>query len=142
MGRVYFNTRKSRMTINDAYTVKASESGRVFMLNNATGSNTVVTLPTLGGTGDDLAQEGIYYKFIVEEDTPGNQIMISAGSAIVDMAMKDSAGDASNSTIDTAISNIIVGTAAKQGDYINMFHDGVSWYAECMSSTDNSITTS
>ena len=143
MGRVYFNARRETHTVDGAYTVKASDSGKVFMLS-ATGGTVAVTLPTLGGTvaDDNLAQEGLYYKFIVEEDTPANAITIAAGSALIDMVMKDIGGNASNSTADTAVSNIIIGTAAKQGDYINLFHDGTSWYGECLSSTDDSITTS
>ena len=143
MGRIFFNAKKESHAINGAYSVKSSDSGKVFMLS-ATGGTVAVTLPTLGGTvaDDNLAQEGLYYKFIVEEDTPANAITIAAGSALIDMVMKDIGGNASNSTADTAVSNIIIGTAAKQGDYINLFHDGTSWYGECLSSTDDSITTS
>ena len=141
MGRVYFNARRESHALDGAYTVKASDSGKVFMLS-ATGGTVAITLPTLSGTGDDLAVAGLYYKFIVLEDTPANAITIGAGSAIIDMVMKDIGGDASNSTAGTQVSNIIIGTAAKQGDYIDMFHDGTSWYAECMSSTNDSITTS
>ena len=84
----------------------------------------------------------LFYKFIVEEDTPTGVITIAAGSALIDMVMKDIGGDASNSTADTAVSNILIAVATKQGDYVNMFHDGTSWYAECMSSTNDSFTTS
>ena len=56
--------------------------------------------------------------------------------------MKDIGGDASNSTAGTQVDNILIAIATKQGDYINMFTDGTTWYAESMSSTNNSITTS
>ena len=56
--------------------------------------------------------------------------------------MKDLGGNASNSTAGTAVSNILIGTATKQGDYINLICDGSTYYAECLSSTDDSITTS
>jgi len=143
MGRVYFNARRETHTVDGAYTVKNSDSGKVFMLSS-TGGACEITLPTLSGTvaGDNLSEEGLYYKFIVEEDTPAGIITIAAGSAIIDMVMKDIGGDASNSTADTAVSNILIGTATKQGDYVNLFHDGTSWYGECLSSTNNSITTS
>ena len=141
MGRVYFNARRESHALDGAYTVKTSDSGKVFMLS-ATGGTVAITLPTLSGTGDDLAVAGLYYKFIVLEDTPANAITIGAGSAIIDMVMKDIGGDASNSTAATAVSNILIAVATKQGDYIDMFTDGTTWYAECMSSTNNSITTS
>ena len=141
MGRIYFNARRETHTVDGAYTVKASDSGKVFMLSSTAGA-CEITLPTPGGTGDDKAVEGLYYKFIVEEDTPTGVITIASGDTIIDMVMKDIGGDASNSTAGTQVSNIIIGTAAKQGDYIDMFHDGTSWHAECMSSTNDSITTS
>ena len=143
MGRVYFNARRESHALDGAYSVKNSDSGKVFMLS-ATGGTVAITLPTLGGTvaDDNLSEEGLYYKFIVEEDTPANAITIGAGGTIIDIVMKDIGGDASNSTAGTQVSNILIAVATKQGDYIDMFTDGTTWYAECMSSTNNSITTS
>ena len=57
MGRIYFNARRESHAINADYTVKASDSGKVFMLS-ATAGTVALTLPTLSGTGDDLAVEG------------------------------------------------------------------------------------
>jgi len=141
MGRVYFNARRESHALDGAYTVKASDSGKVFMLS-ATGGTVAITLPTLSGTGDDLAVAGLYYKFIVLEDTPANAITIGAGSAIIDIVGVDIAQNDGPSSAGTAKSNLIFGTACKQGDYIDMFHDGTTWYAESMSSTAGSITTS
>ena len=141
MGRVYFNARRESHALDGAYTVKASDSGKVFMLS-ATGGTVAITLPTLSGTGDDLAVAGLYYKFIVLEDTPANAITIGAGSTVIDIVGVDIAQDDGPSSAGTAKSNLIFGTACKQGDYIDMFHDGTTWYAESMSSTAGSITTS
>ena len=141
MGRVYFNARRESHALDGAYTVKASDSGKVFMLS-ATGGTVAITLPTLSGTDDDLAVAGLYYKFIVLEDTPANAITIGAGSAIVDIVGVDIAQNDGPSSAGTAKSNLIFGTACKQGDYIDIFHDGTTWYAESMSSTAGSITTS
>ena len=55
------------------------------------------------------------------------------------MVMKDSGANASNSTAGTAKSNILIRTAAKQGDVVNIFTDGSTYYAEALSSTDDSI---
>ena len=114
----------------------AGDSGTTFMLSS-TGGACEITLPVAANL-----EEGVNYKFVVKEDTPTGAITIAAGSAIIDMVMKDSGGNASNSTAGTAVSNIIIGTAAKQGDIVNIFTDGSTYYAECLSSTDNSVTTS
>ena len=134
MGRVFFNTRKNIHALDGAYTVLASDSGKTFMLS-ATGGTVAITLPT-------TLAEGLHYKFVTLEDTPSNAITIGAGSAIIDMVMKDPGGNASNSTAGTAVSNIIVGATSTQGDYINIFCDGTTWYAECLSGIDDAITTS
>ena len=134
MGRVFFNTRKNVHALDGAYTVLASDSGKTFMLS-ATGGTVAITLPT-------TLEEGLHYKFVVLEDTPSNAITIAAGSSIIDLVQKDAGGDAANSTAGTAVDNIIVGATATQGDYINIFTDGTTWYAECLSGIDDAITTS
>ena len=134
MGRVFFNTRKNVHALDGAYTVLASDSGKIFMLS-ATGGTVAITLPT-------TLEEGLHYKFVTLEDTPSNAITIAAGSSIIDMVHKDPGGNASNSTAGTAVSNIIVGATSTQGDYINIFTDGTTWYAECLSGIDDAITTS
>ena len=134
MGRVFFNTRKDITALDGAHTVLASESGKTFMLS-ATGGTVAITLPT-------TLEKGLNYKFVTLEDTPSNAITIGAGSAIIDMVMKDAGGNASNSTAGTAVSNIIVGATSTQGDYINVFCDGSTYYAECLSGINNAVTTS
>ena len=114
----------------------AADSGKVFTLSSTAGACEITLLPAA-----DLVK-GWNCKLIVKEDTPTGIITVAAGSAIVDMVMKDAGGNASNSTAGTAVSNILIGTAAKQGDYINLICDGSTYYAECLSSTDDSITTS
>ena len=134
MGRVFFNTRKDVHALDGAYTMLESDSGKTFMLS-ATGGTVAITLPT-------TLAEGLHYKFVVLEDTPSNAITIAAGSSIIDMVHKDPGGNASNSTAGTAVDNIIVGATSTQGDMINIFTDGTTWYAECLSGIDDAITTS
>ena len=134
MGRVFFNTRKNIHALDDDYTVLASDSGKIFTLSASSGT-VAVTLPT-------TLAKGLNYKFVVLEDTPSNAITIAAGSAIIDFVQKDAGGDASNSTAGTAVSNIIVGTSSTQGDVINLFTDGTTWYGEVLSGINNAITTS
>ena len=136
MGRVFFNTRKNIHALDGAYTMLASDSGKTFMLSATGGTVAITLLPAA-----DLV-EGWFCKFVVLEDTPSNAITIGAGSAIIDGVQKDAGGDAANSTAGTAVSNIVVGTSATQGDVIDLFCDGNTYYFECLSGINNAITTS
>ena len=122
--------------ITVARTLTEADSGKIFMLSSAGGAYSV-TLPT-AATG----VEGLHYKLIVEEETPTGAITIAAGSAIVSLVMKDAGGNASNSTAGTQVSNIIIGTSAQKGDYINIMFYGGEYVAEAMSSIDDALTTS
>ena len=126
--------KKKVVNVDAAITLTNDDSGKVYMLS-ATGGTVAVTLPT-------SLEDGVYYKFIVEEETPSNAITIAAGSAIVSLVMKDAGGNASNSTAGTQVSNIVIGTSAQKGDYINMMAAGAEWVAECLSSIDDAVTTS
>jgi len=124
-------TRLNMSTINAAYTVLQSDSSKVFMLD---GGGYTITLPVAA----DL-QEGWYCKFVVRPANPTGDIVITAGSAIVDLVMKDPGGDASNSTAGTAKTTVIFHTECTQGDFVNIFTDGNTYYAEAMSAVDDAI---
>ena len=134
MGRVFFNTRKNVHALTAAYTVLDSDSGKVFTLDSAGGAYEI-TLPT-------APEEGFHCKFIVKEDTPSNDITIAAGSAILDGVNDDGQGNVANSTAGTAVSNIIVEAASKQGDFIDLMSDGVTYYFHAVGSVDQAFTTS
>jgi|TARA_R100000388_G_scaffold1303_2_gene1957 hypothetical protein len=122
--------------ITVARTLTSADSGKVFMLSSAGGAYSI-TLPTAASGVD-----GIHYKFIVEEETPTGAITIAAGSAIISLVMKDPGGDASNSTAGTQVSNIVIGTSAQKGDYINIMYAGGEYLAEAMSGINDALTTS
>tara|TARA_R110002051_G_scaffold20088_1_gene55272 strand:- start:22 stop:441 length:420 start_codon:yes stop_codon:yes gene_type:complete len=119
--------------VDGAYTVLQSDSGKVFMLSS-TGGACEITLPVAANL-----REGWNCKFVVKEDTPTGVITIAAGSAIIDMVMKDPGGNASNSTVGTAKSNILLRATCTQGDYVNVFTDGSTYYAEAISGIDDAI---
>ena len=127
-------TKKKVVSVDAAITLTNDDSGKVYMLS-ATGGTVAVTLPT-------ALEDGVYYKFIVEEETPSNAITIAAGSAIVSLVMKDAGGNASNSTAGTQVSNLIIGTSAQKGDYIDLMAAGDEWVGECLSGIDDAVTTS
>ena len=126
--------KKKVETVTEARTLTNDESGKVFMLDSAGGAY-AVTLPT-------ALEDCVYYKFVVSEETPTGAITIAAGSAIVSLVMKDAGGNASNSTAGTQVSNLIIGTSAQKGDYIDMMAAGAEWVCECLSSIDDAVTTS
>ena len=130
------NYKKKTLLVNADITLTEADSGKVFFLDAAAGT-VAITLPT-ASSGED----GIFYQFVVSEETPSNAITIAAGSAIVSLVMKDAGGNASNSTVGTQVSNLIIGTSAQKGDYINMVFFGGEWVADCMSGIDNAVTTS
>ena len=126
----------TRLNIHDvdgAYTVLQSDSGKVFMLSS-TGGACEITLPVAANL-----QEGWHAKFVVKEDTPTGVITVAAGSAIIDMVMKDPGANLSNSTAGTAKSNILLRATCTQGDYVNVFTDGSTYYAEAISGIDDAI---
>tara|TARA_Y100000296_G_scaffold79026_1_gene102472 strand:+ start:2301 stop:2735 length:435 start_codon:yes stop_codon:yes gene_type:complete len=131
-----FGLKKKVEPITVARTLSNDDSGKVFRLDSAGGAYSI-TLPT-ASTGED----GVYYKLIVEEETPTAIITVAAGSAIISLVMKDAGGNASNSTAGTQVSNILIGTTAEKGDYVNLLFANGEWFAECMSSIDDAVTTS
>ena len=119
-----------------AATLTEADSGKVFMLDSAGGAYSI-TLPT----GSSI-EDGILYKFYVSEETPTGAITIAAGSAIVSFVQKDAGGNASNSTVGTQISNIVIGTSAQKSAYIELMAAGGEWVGFVLSGIDNAITTS
>ena len=136
MGRVFFNTRKNIHALDGAYTMLASDSGKTFMLSATGGTVAITLLPAAN------IVEGWFCRFVVDENTPSNAITIGAGSTIIDFVMKDAGGNASNSSAGTQKTNLIVGATATKGDYIDIFSDGTSYYADGLSAIDDAFTTS
>ena len=128
-----WGTRLNIHNVDGAYTVLQSDSGKVFMLSS-TGGACEITLPVAAAL-----QEGWSCKFVVKEDTPTGVITLAAGSAIIDMVMKDPGANLSNSTAGTAKSNILLRATCTQGDYVNIFTDCSTYYAEALSGIDDAI---
>ena len=122
--------------VKAARTLSNDDSGKVFMLDSAGGAYSI-TLPT-AATGE----QGVYYKFIVEEETPTGAITIAAGSAIISMVQKDAGGDASNSTAGTQVSNLVIGTSAQKGDVIELMFFNGEYVGTVLSGINDAITTS
>ena len=123
-------------------TLSKSDSGKVFYVE-ASGGTVAITLPT----GSDI-EDGIYYKFWVNENTPSNAITVAAGSAIVfgkiNETEVDTSDDGPGSSADgaTGVSNVIWGTSALKGDYLEFSSFGGHWYLTGQSGKDGAVTTS
>ena len=117
-----------------AHTLTNEDSGKVYACDSAGGAYEI-TLPT-------SLEDGVYYKFIVWEETPTADITIAAGSAIISGVNKDAGGDAANSTAGTQVSNVILDTTAQRGDWVNFMAVNGEWVVEAFSSINNGIQTS
>ena len=124
---------KKVVSVDADITLTNDDSGKVYMLS-ATGGTVAVTLPT-------SLEDGVYYKFIVEEETPSNAITIAAGSAIVSFVGLDVSGTAA-STAGTQVSNVIIGTSAQKADSVEIMAAGGEWVGTVLSGINGSVTTS
>ena len=136
------NWKKKTELVGAARTLTADDSGKEFYLES-TGGAFSITLPTGAGVED-----GVNYKFLVQENSPTGAITIAAGSAIVFGRVTetevDTGDDGPGSSADgaTGVSNDIIGTSALQGDFIELdAYDG-EWYLNGKSGKDGTVTTS
>ena len=126
MGRVFFNTRKNVHNIAAAYTVLASDSGKVFTIDQD--ATFVITLPS--------DQEGLNYKFIVTDAGSGEvHITSGASNGIKGFSMDPTTGI---NAVDSVLVEIVASTAVI-GDYVNLVNDGTTWWCESFSSATNGI---
>jgi len=127
--------------IKAAITLTAdTDSGKTYLLDSAGGAYTI-TLPTA-----TTAMDGTNYKFWVEEHTPTAAITIAAGSAIVfgkiNETEVDTGDDSPGSSAATGVSNVIIGTSAHKGDFIEMTFSGGAYWMFGSSAADGAVTTS
>ena len=125
--------KKKVENVTEARTLTNDESGKVFMLDSAGGAYSI-TLPT-------ALEDGVYYKFVVEEETPTGAITIAAGSAIVSFVGLDVSGTAA-STVGTQVSNVIIGTSAQKADSVEIMAAGGEWVGTVLSGINGAVTTS
>ena len=122
--------------VTEAKTIEEKDSGKVFLLSSADGAYDI-TLPT-AATG----QNGAVYKFVVEEETPSNDITIKAGSAIINIVVNDAGNGAASSSAGTAKSNVIIEAVSHRGDFVELMFYGGKYYGMAMSGINDGITTS
>ena len=125
-----------------AITLTEKDSGKVMYVESSGGAYSV-TFPT----GADI-KDGIYYKFWVNENTPTGAVTFAAGSAIIfgkiNETEVDTSDDGPGSSADgaTGVSNVIWGTSALKGDYLEFSAYDGEWYLTGQSGKDGAVTTS
>ena len=128
---------KAVLSVGSAKTLNPLESGRLVFLESSGGAFTL-TLPSVAA--------GLHYRCMVTEDTPTAAITIAAGSAImyghISESEVDDGEDSPGSSGNTGISNLIIGTTAKRGMWVELYSDGTAWYFFGNASIDGSVTTS
>ena len=139
MGRVFFDTRKNVHSLTGAYTVLASDSGKVFTLNAAAGAG--ITLPAVGTAAGEL-EEGWNCRFIVGTAFATTDWIITATAAIMVGGMNELEVDTSDdgpSTVAGTTINIELG-AETIGDFIDMVVADGKIYISGQSKLDGAFT--
>jgi len=117
-------------TVTAANVITAEEHGKTFILNATTGF--VSTLP--------LPADGLKYRFVIgaTEVSSGNHTIVPNGSAnIIQGSCSTAADGAAVAFVADADSVNFVASAAKNGDYIELWSDGTSWFlsGQCIIAT-------
>ena len=124
MGRVFFDTRKNIVDVSAAKTLLPSDSGSVFMINQA--SAYAITLPNASD-----AQRGWNAEFILGT-AASNAVTIEAtagdGDNIHGHSIDGEDGAAQTVTEGTGVDVITFISGATKGDRVSLMCDGVSYY--------------
>ena len=134
-----YGFQKKVQGISATKTLNGDDSGKELYVT--AGGAYSITLPT----GADI-ENGVNYKFWVAEGALGAAVTIAAGSAIVfgkiNEGEVDTGDDAPGSSGSTGVSNVILGTSADKGDFIEIVAYGGEWYMSGQTAVDGAVTTS
>ena len=121
MGRVFFNTRENMVDVAAAYTVLASDSGNVFVINQASAFE--ITLPLMS-----TIETGWNCKFIL--GTVGSYAVTIANNTAEDTIVGGVAGaDGGTAThAETAVDEIVFINGAVLGDQCTITANGSNYF--------------
>ena len=111
-------------------------------------SGQIIFVDATGASGEvDIAlpapAAGLYYRFIVTEDTPTQDVKIVATSTIVyGILMIQSDTNEDNSVVAAGSTNVLIKQAAKKGDWVEYISDGTSWLVRGMGTVQAAFTVS
>ena len=139
MGRVFFNTRKNVVDIAAAYTVLPSDSGNLFVINQASAYE--ITLPLMS-----TIERGWNCEFVI--GTAGSYAITIANNTdedtivgIVSYSDTDTS-DSATATAETAVDEIVFISGAKLGDTVRLVSNGVNYFATAQAHDAAHITIS
>ena len=121
MGRVFFNTRENMVDVAAAYTVLASDSGNVFVINQASAFE--ITLPLMS-----TIETGWNAKFIL--GTVGSYAVTIANNTAEDTIVGGVAGaDGGAAThAETAVDEVVFINGAVLGDQCTITANGANYF--------------
>ena len=121
MGRVFFNTRENMVDVAAAYTVLASDSGNVFVINQASAFE--ITLPLMS-----TIETGWNAKFIL--GTVGSYAVTIANNTAEDTIVGGVAGaDGGAAThAETAVDEVVFINGAVLGDQCTITANGSNYF--------------
>ena len=120
MGRVFFNTRENMVDVAAAYTVLASDSGNVFVINQASAFE--ITLPLMS-----TIETGWNVKFILGT-VAANAVTIANNTAEDSIVGGISGADGGAAThAETAVDEIVFISGAVLGDTCHVLYNGANY---------------
>ena len=141
MGRVFFNTRKNIHSLEANYTALASDSGKTFVINIASGMT--LTLPSIA---DGVAIDGWNCKVIIETNVSSNTFVITEGAndtdvLVVQTVEQDVSASAAPAGTSTGCTNVTLANAADTvGDSFDIVCSGPKMYINATVKADDAVT--
>ena len=121
MGRVFFNTRENMVDVAAAYTVLASDSGNVFVINQASAFE--ITLPLMS-----TIETGWNVKFILGT-VAANAVTIANNTAEDTIVGGVAGADGGAAThAETAVDEIVFISGAVLGDQCTITANGANYF--------------
>ena len=120
--------------LDEASTIDAQATGKVFILNSATEFATTLPAP----------KAGLFYKFIVgAAPASASYTIVTKSSANIIQGQVSSAEDAAGSVSTAADADTITFADGKAivGDYVELISDGTNWYVSGMCNVQDGIAT-
>ena len=140
MGRVFFDTRKNVHSLGADYQALASDSGKIFFINVASGMT--LTLPSVAD-----AQEGWNCEVVIETNVSSNTFTITEKATadtnviVLQTVEQDVTGSAAPAGTSTGCTNVILANAADTiGDSFEIVCSGSKFFVKANVLADAAVT--
>ena len=140
MGRVFFDTRKNVHSLGADYQALASDSGKIFFINVASGMT--LTLPSVAD-----AQEGWNCEVVIETNVSSNTFTITEKATadtnviVLQTVEQDVTGSAAPAGNSTGCTNVILANGADTiGDSFEIVCSGSKFFVKANVLADAAVT--